>query len=286
MLFNSGQFAVFFVLVFFVTWALASKVSWRNLFLALASLVFYMCWNPIYVLLIIASSLIDYLAGSRIHSSKATAKRRGWLVTSLLANLGILFTFKYLGFATNTLSMVAGALGFNLELPHLDLLLPVGISFYTFQSMSYTLDIYYGKLTPTRSFRDFLLYVSFFPQLVAGPIVRARDFLPQLTEKRTLEADEAGQALFRIITGLFKKVVISDFIAINLVDRVFEFPEMYSSIEILVAIYGTAFKSTATSPDTATSPSGPQGFWGSPCRRTSTFPIEPRAFRSIGGGGT
>lgn len=238
MLFNSAEFGVFFVFVFFVTWALYGKLWMRNLFLCIVSVFFYMCWNPRFIVLILAATIIDYAAASFIHRSTVRKVRVGWLLVSLISNLGILFAFKYLGFATSTLQMLVEWLGLPVTVPQMSLLLPVGISFYTFQSMSYTLDIYYGTLKPCRNFMDFLTFVAFFPQLVAGPIVRASDFVPQLYQNQRLTQSEAGWALFRVMQGLVKKVVISDFLSINLVDRVFETPYMYSSLEVLVAAYG------------------------------------------------
>lgn len=239
MLFNSSSFAVFFLAVFLVSWLLVYRLGWRNFFLGLASLFFYMCWNPTYVLLILLSSAIDFTAGLAIHNRQDAAVRKRWLVYSLAGNLGILFFFKYFGFATSSLETLGHLVGLELHLPALHLLLPVGISFYTFQSMSYTLDIYQRKLEPTRSLVGFLMYVAFFPQLVAGPIVRARDFLPQLDQSPSLSSSEMGEAVFRIMVGLVKKVIISDFLAVNLVDRVYESPDMYSSLEILLGgVYG------------------------------------------------
>lgn len=238
MLFNSAEFGVFFIFVFFITWALYHSLKLRNLFLCLVSVFFYMCWNPRFIVLILIATVIDYAAGNFIHRTDNKRVRNGWLLVSLVSNLGILFAFKYLGFATSSLQMLSDYFGLGISIPQMSLLLPVGISFYTFQSMSYTLDIYFKTLKPCRSFMDFLTFVAFFPQLVAGPIVRASDFVPQLYKPASLTTSETGQAFFRIMQGLIKKVIISDYISVNFVDRVFDNPSMYSSIEVLFAAYG------------------------------------------------
>ncbi|MDZ4120975.1 MAG: MBOAT family O-acyltransferase, partial [Candidatus Cloacimonadaceae bacterium] len=151
----------------------------------------------------------------------------------LLWNLGSLGYFKYTNFILNTINQVAGG-----NLPMMDIFLPVGISFFTFQTMSYTLDIYFGKLKPLKSFFDFCFFVSFFPQLVAGPIVRASYFLPQIHKKLVLDRDIMAKALVLIFSGLIKKGVIADYISVNFVDRVFDNPGLFSGLENLIAVYG------------------------------------------------
>jgi len=241
MVFSTLEFAVFFVIVFFLTWALSDRVRARNVLLGAASLFFYSCWSPLYLTLILFSVVSNFYATRLMHPAEG-GRRKLWLWVGVASNLGILFAYKYLGFATGTLGMLVGTLGLDVGVPHIKLLLPVGISFYTFQSMSYTVDVYYRRLEPTKSLVEFGTFVSFFPQLVAGPIVRAKHFLPQLRERSVLTDAQAGEAVHRVLTGLVKKVAISDYLAVNLVDRVFENPSMYSSLEVLVAVYAYALQ--------------------------------------------
>ena len=241
MIFSTAEFAVFFVAVFFLTWALADRVRSRNIFLGAASLFFYSCWSPLYLGLILFSVVSNFYA-ARAMAPAEGRRRKIWLWVGVASNLGILFAYKYLGFATSSLQMLMEALELGIQVPYIKLVLPVGISFYTFQSMSYTVDVYYRRFKPTESLLEFLTFVSFFPQLVAGPIVRARDFLPQLKVQSKLTDAQAGEAIHRILLGLVKKVAISDYIAVNLVDRVFENPAMFSSVEVLVAVYGYALQ--------------------------------------------
>ena len=239
MLFNSLEYVLFFCLVFLIFWALARARVLRTAFLLVASFLFYASWNPVYVLLILGSTLIDYLCGRAIASTSCPGRRKLYLVLSLTGNLGLLAVFKYANFGWGSTLAAAGLLGLDTTgLPRaFDIVLPVGISFYTFQTMSYSLDIYRGLLTPRRSLREFALYVAFFPQLVAGPIVRAREFLPQLDRAPRLSASRAGEGLFLVLKGMVKKVALADFLAVNLVDRAFDNPAWYSSPEMLLALY-------------------------------------------------
>jgi len=245
-LFNSLEYLIFLVLAFVGFWGLARARLGRTAFLLGASYLFYMSWNPAYIVLIIASTVLDYFCGGAIARAGNERARKGYLALSLVGNLGMLALFKYTNFAWSNLlalaelgdiDLIARAARFGLELPRrFPLLLPVGISFYTFQTLSYSLDIYRGKLQPTKSFREFALYVAFFPQLVAGPIVRAREFLPQLDHTPRLTAAAAGDGIFLILRGMIKKVALADFLAVNFVDRVFDTPAWFSSVEVLVAL--------------------------------------------------
>ena len=239
MLFNSLIFPVFLVVVMAISWALARARHWRLLFLLIASWLFYMSWNPRFVALILISTLVDFFVAQAIEDTPThnTAKRKGLLAASLVSNLGLLGFFKYTNFGLQSLSGVLNLCGFTVTIPHFDIILPVGISFYTFQTISYTVDVYRGEIPAERRIGRFALYVSFFPQLVAGPIVRARDFLPQLGQPLRLSEDQVSASLFRIARGLVKKVVIADFLAVNLVDRAFSNPEIYSSAELMIALY-------------------------------------------------
>ena len=202
-------------------------------------------------MLLIVSTLTDYFAAHLISRAGTHFSRKLWLVVSLCVNLGMLAYFKYYGFIIESVNNIAGTsipavdvlsglsnelLGTSFDIS--SIILPVGISFFTFQTMSYTIDVYRGKVEPVRNIADFGFYVSFFPQLVAGPIVRASEFIPQLYTKFSLTKREFGHALFLIMKGLIKKMLISDFISTNFVDRVFDAPELYSGAENLLSVYG------------------------------------------------
>ncbi len=212
MIFTEFRFLAFFLLVFGVHWALSSQRA-RKAWLLLCSYAFYAAWDGRLLSLIVASTAVDWVAAARIGGSGDARVRRRWLVTSLVVNLGLLATFKYLGFFTESAAELLRWLGFRADLPVLELVLPVGISFYTFQSLSYTLDVHGGRLERSRSPLDFALFVSFFPQLVAGPIVRAVDFLPQLGVRRRLEEVRFRPLLVLFLAGFFKKAVVSDNVA-------------------------------------------------------------------------
>jgi D-alanyl-lipoteichoic acid acyltransferase DltB (MBOAT superfamily) len=239
-LFNSLDYILFLGIAVAGFWLLARHTQLRLSFVFIASCLFYMAWHPAYIVLILATILVDYVVGLRIHASDDAKVRKRWLMVSLISNLGLLGLFKYFNFASQATADVL-KLFFGLEIEHppfLDVLLPAGISFYTFQTLSYTIDIYRRKLEPTRSLLQFALFVTYFPQLVAGPIVRASQFLPQLQRKITLRAEQVNQGLFLIATGMVKKVVVADYLSVNLVDRVFDQPELYTATEVVVALYG------------------------------------------------
>lgn len=223
----------------------------RNFYLFLFSLFFYYKSGGIFLFLLIVSTITDYTAGRLISSSGRKPVRIFWLVISLLVNLGMLSYFKYYGFLIDSINRFAGtsipstdllaSLSNSLFLTSFDVssvVLPVGISFFTFQTISYTVDVYRGRVEPVRNILDFGFYVSFFPQLVAGPIVRASEFVPQLYSKFSLTKREFGHALYLIGKGLIKKMIISDYIAVNFIDRVFSAPDLYSGTENLFAVYG------------------------------------------------
>ena len=211
----------------------------RLLFIFLASCVFYMAWNPLYIGLILFSAVLDYFVGLRIAASEEPRRRKAWLMVSVVGNLGLLGVFKYYNFfADSTGDALRLFFGVDVDIPLLDVLLPVGISFYTFQTLSYAIDVYRRQLEPTKSFLEFGFFVTFFPQLVAGPIVRAAEFLPQLKRPPWLTRERVGEGLFLIGLGLTKKIVFADFISVNLVDRVFDDPAAFSSMEVLLGLYG------------------------------------------------
>jgi len=235
MIFSSWLFGSFFLVVFTAYWTLKTRRA-RHVLLLIASYVFYMSWNPWLVTLIIGSTVLDYLVGLSLGRTGSARRRTGLLIISLVGNLGILAIFKYADFFILSMRGLLESLGLQANMSTLSIILPVGISFYTFQTMSYTIDIYRGKLTPTRSFLDFALFVAFFPQLVAGPIVKARDFLPQLEtlKKFSWENIDTGVVLFMV--GLTKKVLIADQLA-HLVDPVFADPTRFVTRDLWLAMF-------------------------------------------------
>ncbi len=242
LLFNSVQYGLFLVVVFIGFWALVRTRLTRMLFLLAASYFFYANWNPVFLLLIWFSSTLDWALSWAIVRTSARWKRKLFVAASVSVNLAVLGLFKYADFFLGTASDIATAWGFDPIALRLNLVLPVGISFYTFQTIGYVIDVYRGDVAPASRYHEYLTFVSFFPHLVAGPILRAKQILPQFDRPASLAESDGGRALWLIMAGLFKKVVIADFISINLVDRVFSLPEMYTSWEVLAAIYGYALQ--------------------------------------------
>ncbi len=240
--FSSIEYAILFSVVFVGYWALLRMRLLRMLLLMAASYLFYAWWNPAYLVLILASSALDLFVGRALHEALDLKRRRFYLMCSLCGNLGLLAVFKYFNFFSASVSAALAALGVQASPVVLDVVVPVGISFYTFQSLSYTIDIYRRRLEPVASPVDFFLFVAFFPQLVAGPIVRASEFLPQLRQLPALTSQQGGKGLLLIILGLLKKSIVADLLAVNLVDRVFENPVVYTSAELLLGVYGYAIQ--------------------------------------------
>ena len=241
MLFPTITFAIFLTIVLFVHTVLLKRPTLWKICMLIASYVFYSWWDWRFLTLIWTSTLVDFWAGNRIENTASNSRKRSYLLVSVCINLGILAYFKYAGFFVDSFVDVMSSLGFDLSVEPLRIILPVGISFYTFQTMSYSIDIYRNNLKPTKSLLDFALFVGFFPQLVAGPIVRAKDFLQQLsTNKR--EPLQMGRATKLILGGLFKKVVIADLLATEIVDGVFRNPAGSTGLETLIGIYGYALQ--------------------------------------------
>ncbi len=220
MLFNSLIFVVFFAAVLAAYWSMGSWPARKNLLL-IASYIFYGAWNPPFALLLFATTALDFYLGARIAAAEAPAARKAWMLTSVTVNLSVLGFFKYGNFLLENFQALLGRAGVVYQPPHLDVFLPIGISFYVFHSLSYTLDIYRRVCEPTKSLRDFTLAVSFFPQLVAGPIVRAADFLPQLAAAPTPRPGRFGWGLMLMTLGLFEKVVLADTLVSGAADAVF-----------------------------------------------------------------
>jgi D-alanyl-lipoteichoic acid acyltransferase DltB (MBOAT superfamily) len=237
MLFHSLQFLLFLPIIFALYWSLAENKLGRQLLLFAASMVFYMAWNPAPVLLILYLATGDYFFALGMGKAKTPRMRKFLVTLSILNNLSILGVFKYADWITKSVVDAAAMMGVELVYKPLGLILPVGLSFVAFQTLSYTIDVYRGHLGPRKSWLELTLFISFFPQIVAGPIVRASDFLPQLDKVPTLEEDEGARALFRIATGFFKKLVIADLLAANLVDRVFADPGNYSGVEVIAGVF-------------------------------------------------
>ncbi|MCA9116867.1 MAG: MBOAT family protein [Planctomycetaceae bacterium] len=220
MVFNSITFGLFFVCVLLLHY-LPIPWRYRKFNLLLASYLFYAAWNPPFVILLWISTLVDWQAAKWIGNSPRQSVRRAALFLSLAVNLGFLCFFKYSSFLLENFVALAAAAGIQYQPPVMDILLPVGISFYTFQTLSYTLDIYRGNSRPWKSFLDFALYVTFFPQLVAGPIVRATDFLPQCLTPRRASANELGWGLTLLLLGLLEKTVLADALLAPVVESTF-----------------------------------------------------------------
>ena len=237
LIFNSGFFLYFFLFCLVIYQIFYRNQKARSIYLLIVSLFFYYKSSGIYFLLIVLSSLIDFNAGKWIAQTSSSSKKKILMILSIVTNFGLLGYFKYTNFFFDFLNDINAG-----TFEAADIFLPVGISFFTFQSLSYTIDIYRGKLDPEESFTDFLFFVSFFPQLVAGPIVRAKEFLPQIRKKLFVSNADVGKAVYLIAAGLFKKAVIADYISINFVDRIFEMPTRYTGFENLMGLYGYALQ--------------------------------------------
>lgn len=215
MIFNSIDFAIFFPLVFFIYWLFFSKdVRSRNIFLLAVSYLFYGWWDWRFLSLIVISSFVDFIVGKKIYSEEDPKKRKQLLLVSLIVNLGFLGFFKYFNFFIDSFTGAFSVFGAELDGFNLDIILPVGISFYTFQTLSYTLDIYYKKMKPNKDVVAFFAFVSFFPQLVAGPIERAKDLSPQFLKQAIINYESLRSGLLLMAWGFFQKIVIADRLAI------------------------------------------------------------------------
>ena len=211
MLFNSIDFAIFLPIVFILYWFVTNKnLKLQNFLIVLASYLFYGWWDWRFLSLIVFSTVVDYSIGQKLQNEENKVKRKALLWTSILVNLGFLGFFKYYNFFLDNFITAFSFFGQEIKANSLNIILPVGISFYTFQTLSYTIDVYKRKLEPAKDFISFSAFVSFFPQLVAGPIERATNLLPQFYKKRTFEYVQAVDGMRQILWGLFKKVVIAD----------------------------------------------------------------------------
>ncbi len=242
MLFNSFEFGIFLPIVFLLYWfAFGKNLQWQNLLLLFASYLFYGWWDWRFLGLILFSSVLDYSLGLRIGSTEDDRVKKLFLVISLVCNLGLLGFFKYYNFFVEQFITAFSFFGSKPSIHTLKIILPVGISFYTFQTLSYTIDVYRRKLQPTNDIVAFMAFVSFFPQLVAGPIERASNLLPQFVSPRRFDLEKAKDGLRQILWGLFKKVVIADNCAI-LVDQIFGNSEALSGSILLIGAILFAFQ--------------------------------------------
>jgi alginate O-acetyltransferase complex protein AlgI len=239
-LFNTLLYAEFFAAVFVVSWLLARARKLRVLFLLLASYVFYARFSVKLLPLIFVSSSVDFFLGRAIGKATDARRRKLLLVATVVLNLGLLGVFKYLRFGIDSTRAVLSSLGYHPSPIAIEIALPVGISFFTFESMSYVIDVYRKDIEPHPSYLEYVTFVAFFPHLVAGPIVRPRDLLPQLSSAARFDATRASEALFLIAIGLLKKIAISDYLSTNLVDRVFDAPAQFSALECYAAVLGYA----------------------------------------------
>lgn len=244
MLFPTLAFGVFFLIVYFTAWSLDRENGRRKLFLLLASWFFYAQWDWRFVGLLIASAILNWGVAALIardRGRRGDGKGGGWLVgLGVAANLLILGFFKYYGFFVEEAGELLARVGWERDLPLLQIVLPVGISFFTFQGVSYVVDVKRGKTPPAKSLLDVMLLMSFFPHLVAGPIVRASDLLPQFDRTPRLTRAMATHGLLLIVWGLFKKTVIASELSASLVDPVFFDPTAYGAVDIAAAVYGYA----------------------------------------------
>ncbi|WP_108425134.1 MBOAT family O-acyltransferase [Flagellimonas amoyensis] len=241
MLFNSLDFAIFFPIVFVLYWLLSSNLRWRNFLLLASSYVFYGWWDWRFLFLIVISSLVDFIIGQQIHKTGEKRKKRNYLWISLFVNLGFLIYFKYANFFIETFVDSFRLFGKEIEISTLNIILPVGISFYTFQTLSYTIDVYRGQLKPTKDPLAFFTFVAFFPQLVAGPIERASHLLPQFYKTYKFNYDQVKSGLLLMAFGLFKKMVIADRAALY-VNEVYNNPGDYEGIQTIIATILFAFQ--------------------------------------------
>lgn len=242
MLFNSLQFLLFFIVVFFLYWFVFNKsLRKQNLLLLVSSYFFYGCWDWRFLFLLIFSTFLDYFSGLMIDRSETQAARRTWLLISVLTNLGFLGFFKYYNFFAHSMADFLQLFGFKANLYSLSIILPVGISFYTFHGLSYVFDIYNRKIKPTTNWVDYSVFVSFFPLLVAGPIERATHLLPQIEKPRYFDTSKAIDGLRQTLWGLFKKIVIADTCA-GFVDQLWGNYTHYSGSTLLLGAIMFSFQ--------------------------------------------
>ncbi|MCB5995842.1 MBOAT family O-acyltransferase [Flavobacterium psychrophilum] len=235
LLFNSGFFVYFFIIFIIFHYLLRKKYMARATLLSAFSLYFFYKASGSFVILVVVSAVIDYILSIWIYQQRNKVYKKTLLVVCIVLNLAVLFYFKY----TNFFIDIINHFSFT-KLDPIHILLPIGISFYTFENISYAVDVYKNEIKPEKNIIHYLLFLSFFPKLVMGPIVRAKDFIPQLKKEYYVSTEDFSRGFFLIVSGLFKKLIISDYITLNLVDYVFDGPQLHNGLECLVAIYGYA----------------------------------------------
>ena len=235
LLFNNGFFVYFFTLFILLFFALRNHHKARRYVFCIFSLYFFYKASGGFVGLVLISAVVDFFLSNAIYREKSQSRKKFLLVLSILFNLGMLFYFKYTDFFIE----ISNSL-FDTNFNPLNLILPIGISFYTFENLSYTVDVYRGEFKPANKFSDYLLFLAFFPKLMMGPIVRAHDFVPQINEPYVISERDFAKGFFLIISGLIKKLVISDYITLNMVDYMFDNPALHTGVENLMAVYGYA----------------------------------------------
>ncbi|NGZ06961.1 MAG: MBOAT family protein [Magnetococcales bacterium] len=241
MLFNSVEYLLFFCIVLLLSWLLVGLPRLRIWVMLLASYYFYYSNNSWQIILILFSTQLDFMLGLLISHSNNPRKRKLWLGFSVLSNLGLLFYFKYYNFFAESTAMLASLIGIRLNWVDLNIILPVGISFYTFQSLAYTIDVYRGILPVERSWYRFAFFIAYFPQLIAGPIVRAEEFLPQIDRTPRLDSMAFSESIRRIFLGLFKKIILADLLATH-ADLAFNSPHEIDSIRSWIGVLAFAWQ--------------------------------------------
>jgi D-alanyl-lipoteichoic acid acyltransferase DltB (MBOAT superfamily) len=241
MQYTGKLYFAFLIAVFYGYWLLPGRGRWRVAWLAVASYLLYCLGGYLAVSILFGISTINFIA-TRLMTDQGPRIRKTLLITSLALDLGLLGLFKYWNFLIDSSSGWLGSTGAPFERLHLNLLVPIGISFFIFQSIGYVVDVYRNDGPQATTFLEYLLFISFFPVIAAGPILRGRQLLPQLRGPRRFSADQGGRALFLITLGLIKKIAIADYLSANVVDRVFDFPGRFSSLEVLVAVYAYALQ--------------------------------------------
>jgi D-alanyl-lipoteichoic acid acyltransferase DltB (MBOAT superfamily) len=239
---TTSKYFAFLIIVFFAYWSIINRQAWRTAILLGASYLYYSQAGPLPLLLLFSISTIDFVITRVMSKCGTKSKRKLLLCASLLVDIGVLCVFKYANFFVDSVNGGLSIFGQTFSLKHLNILAPIGISFFIFQSVAYVVDVYRKDTEPARNYFEYLSFISFFPTIIAGPILRAKQLLPQLRESKVLTAEIGGQALFLIAIGLIKKMAIADYLATNFVDRVFDFPDRFSSLEVLAAIYGYALQ--------------------------------------------
>lgn len=235
LLFNNGFFVFFFAIFISLYYGFRNNFRVKTYIFCFFSLYFFYKASGFFVVFVILSAIVDFILSNAIYKTGKRSIKKLWLTLSIVFNLGLLFYFKYTNFFIATSNSM-----FHTQFNPLNILLPVGISFYTFENLSYTIDVYRGNFKPVTKFSEYLLFLSFFPKLVMGPIVRAHDFIPQINKPYDITDTDFSKGFYLILSGLFKKLVISDFITLNFVNYVFDDPSLHTGLECLFAVYGYA----------------------------------------------